>query len=189
MAHTIETARLRLRQWTGDDVEAWAEMNADPRVMEFFPEVTPRERSREQAAKMRADLDLNGYGWFVMERNDAAGFAGVIALDDIRHEMPFRPLREIGWRLPVASWGRGYATEAARALLDFGFETLRWAEIVAMTAVVNVRSRRVMERLGMTHDPKDDFQHPRVPEGHPIKPHVLYRKRAPWAENVTSTPT
>lgn len=143
MAPVIETARLRLRQWTDDDVEPWAEMNADPRVMEFFPAAVPHERSREVARLMREDLDLNGYGWFVMERKDAPGFAGVLAVDDIRHEMPFRPLREIGWRLPVDSWGRGYATEAASALLGFAFERLRWPEIIAMTAVINVRSQRL----------------------------------------------
>lgn len=176
MVPTIETARLRLRQWTDADVEPWADMNANPRVMEFFPALTPREQSREQAARMRADLDRDGYGWFVMERKDAAGFAGVMALAHARAPLPFSPLQEIGWRLPVESWGHGYATEAGSALLAYGFETLNWPEIVAFTAAINVRSRRVMERLGMTYDPKDDFEHPRVPEGHPVRPHVLYRK-------------
>lgn len=175
MAPKLETARLILRQWTGDDVEAWGDMNADPRVMEFFPSTTPRERSYEQAASMRAGLENNGYGWFVMERKDEPGFAGVMALDDIRYELPFLPLREIGWRLPVKSWGRGYATEAANALLKFAFEELRWPEVIAMTAAINLRSRRVMERLGMTHDASEDFDHPRVPDNLPIKRHVLYR--------------
>ncbi|HKU67920.1 MAG TPA: GNAT family N-acetyltransferase, partial [Candidatus Baltobacteraceae bacterium] len=113
----LETPRLLLRQWNDADVEAWADMNADPRVMEFFPGVTAREKSREQAAAMRAGVEEHGYGWLVMERKDRPGFAGVAALDDIRYELPFRPLREIGWRLPVESWGHGYATEAAKALL------------------------------------------------------------------------
>src|SRR5581483_2698094 len=121
MTVIIETDRLILRQWTDDDVEAWAAMNADPRVMEFFPGTTPPEKSREQAAFMRAELEKNGYGWFVMERKALPGFAGIMALDDIRYEMPFRPLREIGWRLPVESWGHGYATEAGNALLRFAF--------------------------------------------------------------------
>jgi len=171
----IETPRLRLRQWTDGDVEAWADMNADARVMEFFPGPMPRERSYEQAASMRANLEKNGYGWFVMERKDEPGFAGIMALDDIRYELPFRPLREIGWRLPVKSWGHGYATEAAGALLRFAFEDLHWPQLIAMTAAINLRSRRVMERLHMTHDPSEDFDHPRVPEGMPIKRHVLYR--------------
>jgi RimJ/RimL family protein N-acetyltransferase len=175
MAPRIETPRLVLRQWNDDDVERWADMNADPRVMEFFPGTTARERSQQQAALMREDLEKNGYGWFVMERKDRAGFAGVLALDDIRYEMPFRPLREIGWRLPVESWGQGYATEGARALLRFAFDELRWPQVVAMTAVINTRSRRVMEKLGMTHDPSEDFDHPRVPDELAIKRHVLYR--------------
>jgi ribosomal-protein-alanine N-acetyltransferase len=175
MTPRIETPRLILRQWTDEDVEPWADMNADPRVMEFFPGTMPRERSYEQAAALRADLEANGYGWFVMERKDMPGFAGIAALDDIRHDMPFRPLREIGWRLPVHAWGNGYATEAASALLRVAFEDLRWPEVIAMTAAINVRSRRVMEKLGMTHDPREDFDHPRVPEGLAIKRHVLYR--------------
>jgi ribosomal-protein-alanine N-acetyltransferase len=178
VARVIETPRLILRPWNDDDVEAWAAMNADPAVMEFFPGTMAVERSRDQAALMRADLENNGYGWFVMERKDRPGFAGIMALDDIRHDMPFRPLREIGWRLPVESWGHGYATEAGNALLRLAFEDLLWPEVVAMTAAINTRSRRVMQRLGMTHDPAEDFDHPRVPDGMAIKRHVLYRKRA-----------
>src|SRR5690242_18062125 len=124
----IETARLRLRQWTDADIEPWVEMNIDPRVMEFFAAPTPPERSRELVKLFREDIDRNGYGWFVMERKDEPGFAGVIAVDDIRYELPFRPLREIGWRLPVHLWEKGYATEAARAALDFAFNELRWPE-------------------------------------------------------------
>lgn len=178
MTRVIQTARLRLRQWTDEDVAAWAEMNADPRVMEFFVSTTPVERSRELAGILRKDLERNGYGWFVMERKDKPGFAGVAAIDDIRFDVPFEPRREIGWRLPVESWGHGYATEAASALLYYAFKELRWPEIVAMTTMKNVRSRRVMEKLGMTHDAAEDFDHPRVPDGHPIKRHVLYRKVA-----------
>jgi 3-dehydroquinate dehydratase/shikimate dehydrogenase len=178
MAAVIETERLRLRQWTSDDIEPWVRMNADPRVMEFFVSTTPPERSRELAALLRQDIEQNGYGWFVMERKDLPGFAGVIAVDDIRYEVPFEPRREIGWRLPVESWGHGYATEAASAAMEFAFRELRWPEIIAMTTVKNVRSRRVMEKLGMSHDPAEDFEHPRVPDGHPIKLHVLYRKSA-----------
>ncbi|MFN2450054.1 MAG: GNAT family N-acetyltransferase [Candidatus Baltobacteraceae bacterium] len=175
----IETPRLVLRGWTDADVEAWADMNADPRVMEFFVEPTPRDRSREQAARMRSGLQRNGYGWFVLERKDRAGFAGVIALEDIAYEVPFAPRREIGWRLPYAMWHHGYATEAARAAMAFAFTTLGWGELIAMTARLNVRSMRVMERLGMTRDPGEDFPHPRVPAGHRLQPHVLYRISAP----------
>jgi ribosomal-protein-alanine N-acetyltransferase len=166
---------LILRGWTDADVEAWADMNADPRVMEYFPSTLTREQSYESAQRMRTELDELGYGWFVMERKDEPGFCGVLALCEVRWDPPFRPKREIGWRLPVHAWGSGYATEGARALLDFARDRLQWDEVVAFTAKINVRSQRVMHRLGMSHDPREDFMHPRVPEGHPIKPHVLYR--------------
>jgi RimJ/RimL family protein N-acetyltransferase len=174
----IETQRLRLRSWTDADIEPWAEMNCDPRVMEFFPHPITREYSRERAARVRIDLERNGYGWFVLERKAEPGFAGVIVIDDIHWDTPVLPRREIGWRLPTYAWGQGFATEAARAALEYAFEKLGWPEIVAMTSRLNVRSIRVMEKLGMVRDAACDFEHPRVPEGHPIRPHVLYRKSA-----------
>ncbi len=179
---TIETTRLRLRQWNDADVEPWADMNADPVVMEYFPEVTPREKSRSQAAANRERLEKNGYGWFVIERKDQPGFGGAMALDDIAYGS-FKPAREIGWRLPTGMWGHGYATEAAQALADYAFTELQWPHIVAMTAVINERSQRVMNRIGMTRDPRDDFDHPRVAAGHVLKPHVLYRKSSPTAQD------
>ena len=175
MAIVLETQRLYLRQWLEEDFIPWADMNADPRVMEFFVSPIPLERSLELAAELRDALERNLYGWFVMERKGSPGFAGVLALDDVRYEVPFEPRREIGWRLPTSSWGHGFATEGACALLDYAFTNLQWSRVVAMTAVHNTRSRRVMERLGMTHDPVEDFDHPRVPDGHPVKRHVLYR--------------
>ena len=157
-------------------------MNADPRVMEFFVEPTPREHSYESAARLRDGLERNGYGWWVIERKGVPGFAGVVVVDDIHWDAPFQPLREIGWRLPVHSWGQGFATEAASKALRFAFEVLRWPEIVAMTARSNVRSQRVMEKLGMTRDLSGDFDHPRVPIGHRIRPHVLYRATSARAQ-------
>ena len=174
----IETPRLRLRCWLPEDVEPWALMNADPRVMEYFVEATPVERSREQAKLMAADLERNGFGYFVLERLDSTGFAGIIAIDDIRWDAPFEPRREIGWRLPVEMWGNGYATEGAGAALRYAFETMGWPEIVSMTSTLNERSMRVMQRLGMSRDPEEDFDHPRVPHGHRLQRHVLYRLRA-----------
>jgi RimJ/RimL family protein N-acetyltransferase len=174
----IETQRLRLRAWIDADIEPWAQMNWDPRVMEFFPHRIAPEYSREQAARVRAELERNGYGWFVLERKAEPGFAGVIVIDDIHWDTPFQPRREIGWRLPVYAWGRGFATEAAGAALEYAFDTLAWPEIVAMTSRLNLRSIRVMEKLGMVRDADCDFEHPRIPEGHPIRPHVLYRKCA-----------
>jgi RimJ/RimL family protein N-acetyltransferase len=162
--------------WTDADVEGWADMNADLRVMEFFVETTPRDVSRQRAILLRSALERNRYGWFVMERKDVPGFAGVIVIDDIRWETPFEPRREIGWRLPVHAWGQGFATEAATAAMNYAFDALQWPEIVAMTSRINVRSQHVMEKLGMTHDPNEDFEHPRIPVSYRIRPCVLYRK-------------
>jgi len=176
----IETPRLRLRAWLPEDVEPWARMNADPRVMEFFVGTTPMERSLEQARLMREGLQRDGYGWFVLELRDEPGFAGVIAVADIGWDAPFEPRREVGWRLPIDRWGNGYATEGASAALRYAFNELGWQEIVAMTAASNERSQKVMRRLGMTRNPTDDFDLPRIPDGHPIRRHVLYRLRSPY---------
>jgi ribosomal-protein-alanine N-acetyltransferase len=173
----IETPRLRLRNWRDEDLQPWFEMGADPRVMEFFPSVYDRERSDSIAASVRQRNEVNPYGWWVIEEKDGEPFAGVMQLADVPFEAHFTPVHEIGWRLPAKFWGRGYATEAARAILDYAFERLGMDEVVALTTVMNVRSRRVMERLGMTRDPNDDFDNPRVPEGHALQRHVLYRIR------------
>ncbi len=173
----IETPRLILRGWNDEDVHAWARMNADPRVMEFFPGTQEPQQSIAAAIALRKELERDGYGWFVVEVKDRMPFAGAIALQPVPFEAPFTPAKEIGWRFMVNAWGCGYATEAAGAALNFAFEELRWSEVVAMTAAINARSRRVMERLGMTHDPADDFDHPRLDEGHRLRRHVLYRVR------------
>lgn len=174
---------MLLRGWTDADVESWVEMNADPRVMEFFPSTIGRERSVADATAMRANLERNGYGWFVAEVKGEIPFAGVIALQPVPYETPFTPAREIGWRFVVDAWGRGYATEGASAARDYAFESLGWDEIVAMTAAINMRSRRLMERIGMTHDAADDFDHPRLDAGHRLSRHVLYRARPMTAKS------
>lgn len=168
-----------LREWQDGDNEAWFAMNADPRVMEFFPHPYHREQADEVAARLRAQLDRDGYGWWVAEIKRGSPFAGVVALQDVPFQAAFTPAKEIGWRFAHAFWGRGYATEAAAAALSFAFDELGWSEVVAMTAALNVRSQRVMQRLGMTHDPADDFDHPRIAQGHPLRPHVLYRVTSP----------
>lgn len=171
----MQTERTILRPWTDSDVEPWIALNADARVMEFFPSTYTRERAQGSAATLRERLERDGYGWWILEIKGGASFAGVIALQDVPFEAHFTPALEIGWRLPYDHWGHGYATEAARATLAFAFSELQRHEVVAMTAAINERSRRVMERLGMTRDPADDFEHPAVACGHPIRPHVLYR--------------
>ncbi len=154
-------------------------MNADPRVTEFLGGPYSRERSEASARKIRAQLEAKGYGWWVVEERDGAPFAGVIALQEVPYETPFTPANEIGWRLPFERWGRGYATEGAQAALEFAYTTLRWDEVVALTAAINARSQRVMERLGMRRDPADDFDHPMLEAGDPLRAHVLYRIARP----------
>lgn len=178
---TIETARLLLRAWRDSDVEPWVQMNADPRVTEFFHRISTRELSESMAHGLRADLERRGYGWWVVEVRERTAFAGVVALQEVPFQAHFTPAREIGWRFAPECWGRGYATEAARAALGFAFNRLGWNEVVAMTAVRNIRSQRVMERLGMTGVAGGDFDHPRIEEGHLLRRHVLYRIAAPEA--------
>jgi RimJ/RimL family protein N-acetyltransferase len=175
----LRTGRLLIRAWRDDDVDAAAAMNADPRVMEFFPSVVTREETAAQIAAMRARVAETGYGFLPVEVVGGAPFVGMVGLLVPRFEAHFTPAVEIGWRLAAVHWGRGYATEAARALLAYGFEQLALPEIVAFTTVANVRSQRVMDRLGMRRAQDDDFLHPALPDGHPLKPHVLYRLRRP----------
>lgn len=177
----IETSRLILRPWVDADIEPWVAMNADPRVMKYFASPAPRADSEAAAARLRPRLAKLGYGWWIAEVKGGARFIGAIALQDVPFEAPFTPALEVGWRLMVDAWGNGYATEGARALLAFAFDTLGRDEVVSMTSALNTPSSRVMERLGMTRDPADDFDNPRVQEGHPIRRHVLYRIRRPAA--------
>ena len=158
----IETPRLLLRHWRDSDIEPWVAMNADPRVTEFFSTTYTRAIAESTAAVRRRELDELGHGWWVVEVRGGAPFTGVIALRDVPFQAHFTPAWEVGWRFAPEFWGNGYATEGARAALDFGFERLALPEIVAMTAVANLRSQRVMQRLGMTHDPADDFDHPKM---------------------------
>jgi len=173
----IETPRLILRQWNESDLDPWAAMNADPRVMEFFPGTNDRARSEETANRMRISLERDGYGLWAVELKHNGSFAGMIGLNDIPYSVPFEPRREVGWRLAYDAWGCGYAAEGARAALRVAFDTLGWDEVVAMTAFVNLRSERVMQRVGMVRDLTGDFDHPRIEEGHPLRRHMLYRIR------------
>lgn len=171
----IRTDRLRLRRWLASDREPFAALNADARVMEYFPSVLSREESDALAARIDSVFDQHGFGLWAVEIDGVVPFAGFVGLSIPRFEAPFTPCVEIGWRLAHAYWNEGYASEGARAALRFGFETLELAEIVAFTVPANQRSRRVMEKLGMTRNPADDFDHPAIPSGHPLRRHVLYR--------------
>ena len=173
----LETDRLMLRRWRTEDRVPFAALNADPVVMEHFPAPLSPEQSDRTAEWMDAAFDERGYGFWAVEAPGVAPFLGFVGLNLAGFDAPFTPAVEIGWRLAREHWGHGYATEAARAALDFGFRELDLPEIVAFAVPANLRSRAVMERLGMTHDPADDFDHPGFPEGHRLRRHVLYRAR------------
>ena len=152
-------------------------MNADPVVMEFYPSTYTRERAVEIAGYLRGRLERDGFGSWVLEPNDGPRFGGIITLQEVPFQASFTPAKEVGWRLPTPVWGKGLATEAAAAAIAFAFDTLGWDEIIAMTAVINERSQRVMRRLGMQRDPAADFDHPRIEPGNRLRPHLVYRLR------------
>jgi RimJ/RimL family protein N-acetyltransferase len=174
----MRTERLLLRRWRPEDRAPFAALNADPHVVEFLARASTRKESDAFAAGIEADFDRNGFGLWAVEILGGAPFAGFIGLATPRFDAHFTPCVEIGWRLAAEHWGRGYATEGARAALAFGFESVGLTEIVSFTTEANVRSRRVMEKIGMTRDPAEDFDHPRLPAGHPLRRHVLYRLSA-----------
>jgi RimJ/RimL family protein N-acetyltransferase len=179
LAPSIRTSRLLLRPWRDEDIAGFAEMSADPAVMEYLLPLSERGLSVEAwVARARAHWDEHGFGQWVVELPGEASFIGVVGLGLVGYQAPFTPAVEVAWRLARAYWDRGYATEAAHAAVDYGFDRLGLGEIVALTVPANQRSRRVMERLGMTRAPEDDFDHPRLPEGL-LKGHVLYRLRNP----------
>jgi RimJ/RimL family protein N-acetyltransferase len=172
----LRTARLCLRRWRPSDHEPFAAMNLDPRVTEFLPTPLDRYASDALVARVEAHFEKHGFGLWAVEIRETGSFAGYVGLQTPTFEASFTPCVEIGWRLAPESWGKGYATEGALAVIDYGFTTLGLKEILSWTVPANVRSQRVMTKLGMTHDPKDDFDHPLLPEGHPLRRHVLYRK-------------
>lgn len=173
----LRTARLVLRCWRVADREPFAAINSDPRVMEFLGAPLDRVASDALADSIEARFAAQGFGFWGLEVPGVSSFIGMTGLNVPRFEAPFQPAVEVGWRLDPAYWGRGYATEAASASLDFALGHLGLDEVVAFTAVGNLRSRQVMERLGMTHDPADDFDHPLVAADSPLRRQVLYRKR------------
>lgn len=178
---TLTTARLRLRQWREEDLAPFAALNADPQVMEFFPKVLTRAESDTVAGRIRDHFARHGFGLWAVEAPGIAHFVGFVGLAVPSFEAHFTPCVEIGWRLAREHWGHGYATEAATAALAFAFGDRALEEIVAFTVPANIPSRRVMGRLGMRRLPADDFEHPAIAAGHPLRSHVLYRlRRADW---------
>jgi len=171
----LNSDRVILRQWREEDLIPFAKMNSDPIVMECFPAILSQKESDELAEKIQNHFQKHGFGLWVVEIPRITKFAGFIGLNIPQFEAHFTPCVEIGWRLKKEYWGQGYATEGAKLCLEFGFNQLQLNEIVSFTAQVNTRSRRVMEKLGMTHNPQDDFLHPLLPRNHPLSYHVLYR--------------
>ncbi|MFG1205896.1 GNAT family N-acetyltransferase [Xanthobacter flavus] len=176
-APTLATARLNLRSWRPSDRDGLWQMQSDPRTMEFLMPVPDRTASDAVADRAEAHFARHGFGLWVVEAPGVADFAGYCGLVHVPYTEHFTPAVEIGWRFDPAYWGRGYATEAARAALTFGFETLGLDEIVAITVPANLRSRAVMERLGMVREEGGDFDLPSTPPGHPLRRQVLYRLR------------
>jgi RimJ/RimL family protein N-acetyltransferase len=172
---SITTARLLLRPFADRDFDAFAALNADARVREFFPTVLDRAESDASAEQYRNHWAHHGFGRWAVEVPNIAEFVGVVGLTHVPFTAPFTPAVEIGWRVAYDHWGHGYASEAARAVCQFGFKMLGLPEIVSFTAPTNVRSRHVMTRIGMTYSATDDFEHPMLPVGHPLRHHVLYR--------------
>ena len=184
MIHVLETDRLYLRQWQASDFAIFAEINADPKVMEYFPKLLTPKVSDIIANKCQQLIADQGWGfWAVSVKDDAKKsdrFIGFVGLNDTHADMSFAPAVEIAWRLHKDYWGQGYATEAARAALNFAFDELVLDEVVSFTAVINKRSQLVMERLGMT-DTEEDFYHPMLAAEHPLAKHVLYKiTRQQW---------
>jgi len=171
----LETARLALRDWREEDIPTFAAMCADPEVMKHFPRLLPYDEASAMARRIRANLSREGWGLWSVEVKGGAPFIGFVGLS----KPEWRDDVEVGWRLAKTAWGHGYATEAARAALAFGFDQLALPEIVSFTVPANRPSQRVMERLGMKRDPSADFEHPNVPVGSPLRLHWLWRLARP----------
>lgn len=174
----LTTPRLILRGWEDSDHQPFAAMNADPRVMEFFPDLLTREQSDRLIDRIEAGFEQHGFGLCAVERRSDHSFLGFIGLSTSTFQAHFTPCVEIGWRLAAHAWGQGFATEGARFMAAYAFDTLKLDSFVSFTTEQNIRSRRVMEKIGMAFDPAETFDHPNLPEGHLLRRHVLYRLRA-----------
>lgn len=174
----MSTERLLLRHWQASDRDAFARLNADLRVMEFLPKTLSPEESDRLIERIEARFQEQGFGVYAAELRADGSFIGFIGLNVPAFDAPFMPCVEIAWRLAFHTWGKGLATEGAREAVKYAFGTLGLNTLVSFTVPQNVRSRRVMEKLGMTRDPGEDFDHPELPPGHPLRRHVLYRRAA-----------
>jgi RimJ/RimL family protein N-acetyltransferase len=179
----LETPRLLLRPWRDEDRAPFAAQSGDPRVMAFFPRPLAPAESDELLARIRAHFDRHGYGWWAVEEKGGEPLLGYVGLEHCDYPVAFAPALTIGWRLGAEHWQAGFAHEAAEAALAFAFERLGVEEVVAFTVPANLQSLALMERLGMSYDARDDFQHPHMPPGHRLRHHLLYRlSRAAWRD-------
>jgi RimJ/RimL family protein N-acetyltransferase len=169
-----KTQRLNLRQWRAEDYPLFAELTADPLVMQYFPSTLNRASSDALVDRLRDSIDDKGWGFWAAEIKETAEFIGFIGINQPAQTLPFSPCVEIGWRLARQFWGKGYASEGARACLKFAFENLALREIVSMTPVLNYPSEKVMQCIGM-RDTEQNFNYPDLPEGHKLAGHVLYK--------------
>ncbi|MDX2015028.1 MAG: GNAT family N-acetyltransferase [Myxococcaceae bacterium] len=172
---TLTTARLVLRDWRDDDLPAFRALNADAEVMRFFPSTLSADESDALAKRVRAHLAREGFGLWAVSPGGSNELLGMVGLARVSFDAAFTPAVEVAWRLKRSAWGQGLATEAARAAVAFGFTALGLSHLVSFTVPANQPSRRVMEKLGFRHDAAEDFLHPRLPAGHPLRLHVLYR--------------
>lgn len=177
-APELRTERLLLRRWRREDREPFAALNADALVMEHFPAPLERGESDELISRIDAHFEEHGYGFWALELRASGELIGFAGLQVVSFEAHFTPAIEVGWRLARGHWRRGYATEAARAALSFGFGRAGLEQVVSFTTVANERSRAVMRRIRMSHDPREDFEHPQLAESSPLRRHVLYRRSA-----------
>jgi RimJ/RimL family protein N-acetyltransferase len=171
----LQTNRLLLRHWTEHDRKPFANVNADPRVMEFMPACLSRRESDLLFDRIQHHFHEHNFGLYAAELREDRSFVGFIGLLFPNFHAHFAPCVEIGWRLAADHWGRGLATEGGCEIVRYAFEKLKLPALVSFTVPANGRSRRVMEKLGMVHDPADDFDHPNLREGHALRRHVLYR--------------
>ena len=175
MSKIIETDRLILRTWRDEDLESMLAINQDPKVMEYFPELQDLDTTKNFIDKVNAHFENHGYSLYAAVRKDTNEFIGFIGLLMADFESHFTPTTEIGWRLSSNHWGQGFATEGAKAVLDYAFRELKIPEIVSFTAAGNAKSIRVMQKIGLQHNEADDFDHPKLDDTSPLKQHVLYR--------------
>ncbi|ATR84855.1 N-acetyltransferase [Pseudomonas sp. FFUP_PS_473] len=177
----LESARLVLRQWQDDDLREFAAMCADPQVMRYFPAPLTRLESAALIGRLRGHFAEYGFGLWALERKDSGAFIGMTGLLNVNFNAGFAPAVEIGWRLARRHWGLGFASEAAWTCLRCAFAQLGLEQVVSFTSESNLPSQKVMQAIGMQADPDSNFEHPRIPPGHPLRPHVLYRiNRTQW---------